>query len=86
MRREYTLSEEQLERLLEAGRQVPYLVIGGVVPRSPHEKANAVWQQLAHEMEFIWDTVEPTGKGQNVFSAEVEQALAGQPANEEDGA
>lgn len=69
-RQEYELTDEQLEALLEACRPVPYMVIGGIPPRSPQENANAAWQALGTEMGFDWSTVEPVpGKTENFFTA-----------------
>jgi hypothetical protein len=71
MRKEFEMTEEQLEKLLKACAPVPYLVIGGVVPRSPQENANAAWQELAREMGFQWDSVQPVpGKPPRFFTAE----------------
>lgn len=70
-RREFEMSEEQLARLLEASKPVPYLVIGGVPPASPQQNANAAWQALGRELGFDWTTVRPlSGRGQRAFTAE----------------
>jgi len=67
----FKLSPEQLERLIEASQPVPYMIIGGVAPRSPTSKAERVWQDLGKEMGFDWGTVKPIdGFGQEFFSAE----------------
>ena len=67
---EFELTAEQLEGLLDACKPVPYIVIGGVEPRSPQEKANAVWQQLGRELGFDWTTVQPVpGKEPRFFTA-----------------
>ncbi len=78
--REYELSEEQLQRLLDAAEATPYIVVGGTEPPSAQDNADAVWQSIAREMGFVWDTVEPApGKGQRfIVAEEAQQALAGQ--------
>ena len=51
---------------------IPYMVIGGVVPRSPQENANAAWIELGREMGFAGMTVQPVGSDDREFTAEVE--------------
>ncbi len=71
--REKLITDEQLESVLSASKPVPYLIIGGMVPRSPQENANAAWQAIATAMGFVWDTVRPlSGKGDRHFTAEEE--------------
>lgn len=70
MRQKYTMTDEQLKTLLDACKAAPYVVIGGVVPRSPQENANAAWQALGKELGFKWDTVQPYGNDQRCFMAE----------------
>ena len=74
MRKEFTLSDNDLQQLYDAAKPVPYLVFGGVEPMSPTEKSNAVWAQLGDQYGFKWQTVEPTGGGDRFFTAE-ENAL-----------
>ena len=38
--KKFTMTKEQMEKLLEASRPVPYMIIGGHAPRSPQENAN----------------------------------------------
>lgn len=71
-RQEFEMSEEQLSALLEACRPVPYMVFGGMPPRSPQENANDAWAQLGAVMGFKPMTVQPVpGKGTRFFTAEV---------------
>jgi len=71
MRREYEMSEEQLARILDAGKPVVYMVFGGMPPRSPQQNANDAWAALGRELGFVWDTCEPVpGKGPRFFTAE----------------
>lgn len=72
MRKQFTLNKEQLDRLLEACKPVPAMMIGGVAPRSPQENANAAWCELGRELGFDGMTVKPVkGEGTEVFTAEV---------------
>ena len=71
MREEFTMSKGQLETLLDACKPVPYMVIGGIAPRSPQENANSAWARLGEEMGFEPMSVRPvSGKGMEVFTAE----------------
>jgi hypothetical protein len=71
MRKEFTMTKEQLDKLLDACKPVPYMVVGGIAPRSPQENANAAWAMLGEEMGFKPMSVRPvSGKGMEVFTAE----------------
>ena len=70
MRRNFEMTQEQLNEILDACKPVPYMVIGGVIPRSPQEKANEAWRRLGEKMGFDHMTVRPTGQGDRFFSAE----------------
>lgn len=70
MRREYEMTQEQLDKILDACKPVPYIVVGGVPPRSPQQNANDAWQSLGREMGFDYMTVRPCGKGDLFFTAE----------------
>ena len=71
MRKEFTMSKLQLDTLLDACKPVPYMVVGGVMPRSPQENANAAWARLGSEMGFDAMSVRPVpGKGMESFTAE----------------
>ena len=70
MRKNYTMTTEQYEALLEACRPVPMIMLQCGTPSSPQENANAAWQRLGKEMGFVWDTVRPSGTGPKFFTAE----------------
>ena len=71
MRREYEMTEEQMNRLLEASKPVIYMIIGGMPPSSPQENANAAWNDLGRELGFDYMTVQPVpGKSNRFFTAE----------------
>ena len=65
MKRQYRLTDAELESILDASKPVTYMVIGGVEPRSPQENANDAWQTVAMNHGFIWDTAEGAGTGDN---------------------
>ena len=65
---EYEMTEEDLNELLEQCRPTPYIIVGGVSPRSPQENANAAWEKLGKKMGFVSSSVLP-GKGNRFFSA-----------------
>jgi hypothetical protein len=69
-RTDYEMSEEQLVKLIDACKPVPYMVIGGVEPRSPQENANDAWRALGKEMGFDHMSVRPIdGKPPRFFTA-----------------
>jgi hypothetical protein len=69
-RREFEMTEAQLETLLAAMKPQPYILTGGLGPRSVQENANDAWRALGDELGFVWDSVLPfEGKSQRVFSA-----------------
>lgn len=82
MRKEFQLTADELNGLLDACRPVPYMVFGGMPPRSPQENANDAWKRLAAQHGFVWDTVRPiAGKGQEWFTAECVAEPVESPVN-----
>ena len=71
LRQNFEMTEADLETLLNASKPVPYLVVGGMAPRSPQQRANDAWECLGRRMGFDHMTVRPTGHGDRFFSAEV---------------
>lgn len=70
MRKEYEMTEDDLKELLSACKPVPYIMVGGVTPRSPQENANAAWARLGKKMGFKPMSVRPSRGGDRFFSAE----------------
>jgi hypothetical protein len=70
MRKEYEMTQAQLDKILEASKPVPYMVFGGMEPRSPQENANDAWKALGTELGFDHMTVRPNGKGDRFFTAD----------------
>ena len=71
MRKQFEMSEADLETLLNAGKPTPYMVFNGMTPRSPQENANAAWAELGRRMGFEPMSVRPVpGQSSRVFTAE----------------
>ena len=64
-KRQYRLTDAELERILDASKPAPYMIIGGHAPASPQENANSVWQSVAAAHGFVWDSAEGAGTGDN---------------------
>ncbi len=69
--KEYELSEDQYEFLLEASKPVSYLIANGTEPLSPQVSANQAWENLGKTMGFLSDTVRPSPRGDRFFTAEI---------------
>lgn len=73
MRREFVMSQEQLDTLLNACKPTPCMFLSGGqrMGSTPQENANAAWRELGEVMGFKGDTVQPiAGAGQKRFTAE----------------
>lgn len=71
MKREFEMTDEQHARLMAACKPVPYMIMGGMAPRSVQENANDAWAALGREMGFEPMTVQPvSGKSDRFFTAE----------------
>jgi hypothetical protein len=70
MRKEFELSQKDLDEILDAGKPVTYIVVGGHPPSSPQENANRAWKRMGEKYGFVWDTARPvTGKGRRFITA-----------------
>lgn len=74
-RKRFTMTKEQHEQLLDACKPVPYMIIGGVLPRSPQQNANDAWCELGREMGFDGMTAQPDSSGPLNFTAEVQEGV-----------
>jgi len=72
MRKEYEMTQAQLDKILEACKPVPAMFLSGgqLMGSSPQENANRAWQALGEEMGFDHMSVRPNGKGDRFFSAD----------------
>lgn len=59
----YRLSDEDLEQLLNASKPVPYMVFGGHPPSSPYDNAMRVWDVLAEKYGVVRSTIDNAGTG-----------------------
>lgn len=70
MKKEFQMSKEQLQIILDASKPVRYMGYGSMEPSSPQENSNRAWQNLANELGFDLYSVEPVnGKGNDFFMA-----------------
>lgn len=83
MKKEYEMSDEQLQKLMEASKPVPYMVFGGVEPISPQQSVNMAWENLGKEMDFHHMTVEPSSKGRKFFTAKPKEVIYGVDGNQQ---
>lgn len=80
----YEMTQDELGKIMEASRPVRYMIIGGSIPQSPQDNANAAWAELGSRMGFDYMTVRPTGEGPRFFSAVPKPDEAAVDASEED--
>lgn len=72
MRKEYEITQAQLDAILAACKPTPAMYLSGGMPMtaSPQENANRAWAALAEELGFDHMTVRPNGKGDRFFTAD----------------
>lgn len=75
-RKEYVLTDDQYARLMAASQPVPYLVVGGIEPETPHEKAFRIWRQIADELGIEWHSVR-RGEDDHHFTATASLHIGG---------
>ena len=68
-RKEYEMTQEQMDALLEQMQPVPMIMLQCGEPPSQQESANRAWDKLGEEMGFIGKTAEPSSKGKLFFTA-----------------
>ena len=69
MKKDFEMTAEDLQTLLEAMKPVPMIALQCGRPTSAQESANAAWARLGEKMGFYPMTVAPNGKGNRFFSA-----------------
>ena len=74
MRREFEMTQEQLDKILDACKPTPVVFLSGGTPmfNSPQENANHAWKLLGDELGFDHLSVRPTGRGNRFFTAEMQ--------------
>jgi len=73
MRKEFEITQQQLDFLLDASKPTPVMYLSGGRPlgSSQQENANHAWESLGKELGFKHMTVQPVpSKGQRFFTAE----------------
>lgn len=71
MRKQFEMTKDDLENLLNASEPTRVMKIGTYVPRNPQENANAAWGVIGKRMGFNHMTVQAVaGKSELVFTAE----------------
>ena len=68
-RKEYEMTQKDLDRLLNACKTVPMIALQCGAPRSPAQNANDAWQELGSRMGFDHMTVRSSMGGNRFFSA-----------------
>ena len=68
-RKEYEMTQEDFDRLLNACKPVPMIALQCGTSRSPQENANDVWEELGSRMGFDHTTVRSSMGGNRFFSA-----------------
>ena len=61
----YRMTDDELNMLMNASKPVPYLVFGGIEPRSPRDNAMDVWRTVAARVGCDVDSIEPAETGDN---------------------
>ena len=64
------MTPTDLEKILDACKPVPMIMLQCGPGRSPQERANDAWAELGSRMGFDHMTVQPTGNGDRFFTAE----------------
>lgn len=74
MRKEFEMTGEEYEAIMNASKPVICIAPGGVGPSSPQENANRAWEALGKKRGFDHMTVRPvTGKSARFFTAEIKE-------------
>ena len=74
MKKEFEMSQDDYNKLINAMKPQPVLKIGNHwTGLDRQERANLAWQELGDRMGFVGMTVEPSSKGKLFFFAEVKK-------------
>ena len=65
----FEITQKKLDRLINASKPVPMIMLQCGTPSSQQENANNAWEELGKELGFDHMTVCPNGKGDRFFSA-----------------
>lgn len=59
--KKFSLTDEEYAEILAASQPVPYLVMGGVEPISPYERAMVIWRRIAEREGVDVDSIKAAG-------------------------
>lgn len=66
---QFTITEEEMQRVLDASKPVPYILgTGGVEPTSPQARANAAWQAIGKAHGIDWMSIRPVNEAARIMS------------------
>lgn len=65
---QFTITEEEMQRVLEASKPVPYMVFGGMEPMPPQERANRAWQSIGEAHGVEWMSIRPVNEATRLMS------------------
>lgn len=68
-RKSFEMTEADLEKLLDAMKPAPAIMLQTGMPSSQQENANRAWCELGDRMGFDGMTVAPDGRGNRFFTA-----------------
>jgi hypothetical protein len=67
----FTMTNEDFDKLVEASKPVPLIMLQCGMPSSPYDRAMEAWKVLGTKMGFVYDTVRPFTNGNKLqFTAE----------------
>lgn len=69
MPKEYEMTQEQFDKIMDACKPVPAIMLQCGMPSSRQENANRAWQILGSELGFDHMSVKPSPKGERFFTA-----------------
>lgn len=75
MRKEFELTDNELQDLRALSRPVPAIALNCGEPPTQQQMANEFWQRIGREKGFAYMTARPVaGKGPKFFTAEVDNS------------
>jgi hypothetical protein len=63
--KQYRMTDEEYKDVMEASQPVPYIVVGGIEPRSSYDRVMPVWRRIAARVGCVVDSIEVAGTGDN---------------------
>jgi hypothetical protein len=63
VKRQYRLTDAELQSILDCSKPVPMIMLHISTPESPQDRANRAWQSVAQAHGFVWDSAEPAETG-----------------------